>query len=95
MEMLAIEEVVIHPRVIDKWRARGREKCLIRREKKKKDSLAFFLPIKTCAPPTERWEKTGDKSVPWLFAGLQVVAVADVLFRGGGEGGGRVLAYKS
>ena len=60
----------------------------------KKDSLAFSLPIKTCAPPTERWEKTGDKSVPWLFAGLQVVAVADVLFRGGGEGGGEGVSLQ-
>ena len=59
----------------------------------KKDSLAFFLPIKTCAPPTERWEKE-DKSVPWLFAGLQVVAVADVLFRGGGGGGGEGVSFQ-
>ena len=45
----------------------------------KKDSLAFFLPIQTCAP---LWRGERRLETSQCLGYLQVFAVADVLFRG-------------
>ena len=91
MEMLAIEEVVIHPRVIDEWRARGQEKFLIRREKKKKIPWLFSFPFK---PARHLRRGEGRLETSQCLGYLQVVAVPDVLFRGGGGGGGEGVSFQ-